>query len=258
LHESARPLLQPNAWDIGSAKILASLGYEAIATTSSGFAMTLGRNDGDVSLDEALGHCAQVSAAVDIPVAADFEDCFASDPAGVAEAVARACTTGLAGCSIEDFTRDHDDPIYELGLASERVQAAAEAAHSGAQQIVLTARAENHVRGRTDLADTITRLQAFQEAGADVLFAPGLRKAEQVRSILAEIDRPLNVLVAPGLPTIAELGEMGVARVSVGGGFAFSAMAGLITAAQELRDQGTYGFWDSFSPVREQIRDALS
>ena len=257
LHHGNRPLLQPNAWDVGSARLLASLGFEAIATTSSGFAASLGRLDGSVTRDEALGHCAQLAAAVDVPVAADTEDGFADDPAGVAETVTLACATGLAGCSIEDFTRRGDDPIYDIGLATERVSAAVEAAHRGPTQLVLTARAENHIHGGTDLADTVARLQAYQEAGADVLFAPGLSRLDDIRSIVSSVDRPVNVLAIRGCPPVDELASVGVARISVGGAFAFAAYAGLIDASAELREHGTYGYWDRVGTARDAIRGAF-
>jgi len=168
------PLLLPNPWDVGSAKLLASLGFEALATTSSGFAATLGRLDGSVTRDEALGHAAAIVAATDLPVSADLEHGFADDPEAVAETVRRAIQIGLAGCSIEDSTGDEDGPpIYDPGLAVARIEAAAEVAHAGPVHLVLTARAENYLHGRPDLRDTIRRLQAYQEAGADVLFAPG-------------------------------------------------------------------------------------
>ncbi|HEY9556968.1 MAG TPA: isocitrate lyase/phosphoenolpyruvate mutase family protein [Acidimicrobiales bacterium] len=257
LHSGDRPLLQPNAWDAGSARILASMGFEAIATTSSGFAATLGRADGRVTRDEALAHAAALSAAVDVPVAADTENGFADDPAGVAETVSLACSTGLAGCSIEDYTGRSDDPIYDLGLAAERVAAAAEEAHAGPRQLVLTARCENHIHDRPDLGDTITRLQAYQEAGADVLFAPGVVALDEVRSIIAAVDRPLNVLALPGCPSIDELAEVGVARVSVGGAFAWVAYGGLIEAATELREAGTFGYWQQVAAARPTITAAL-
>jgi 2-methylisocitrate lyase-like PEP mutase family enzyme len=258
LHQRGRPLLQPNAFDAGSARILEALGFEAIATTSSGFAATLGRKDGGITRDELLLHGAHLAAAVDLPVAADSEDCFAADPDGVAETVALLAATGLAGCSIEDFTRDRDDPIYDLGLAVERVAAAAEAAHAGPAHLVLTARAENHLHGRTDLADTIARLQAYQEAGADVLFAPGTGDADSIRAIVASVDRPLSVLAARDAPPLEALAELGVARVSVGGAFAYAAYDGLIAAASELRDAGTYGFWERVAAARGTVRDALA
>jgi 2-methylisocitrate lyase-like PEP mutase family enzyme len=232
----------PNPWDAGSAKLLASLGFEALATTSSGFAATLGRMDGSVDREEALAHAASIVAATELPLSADLENCFADDPAGVATTVRLALDTGLAGCSVEDFGRRPDARIYDVGLATERVAAAAEAAHAGPVHLVLTARAENHICGHPDLADTISRLQAYQEAGADVLFAPGVIDIDDVRQLVASVDRPVNVLPGPGAPTVAELGEVGVRRISVGGAFAFAALAGVVDAARELCDQGTYGF----------------
>jgi 2-methylisocitrate lyase-like PEP mutase family enzyme len=257
LHTGDRPLLQPNAWDVGSARLLASLGFEAIATTSSGFAATLGRLDGSVTRDESLAHCRELAEAVDIPVAADTEDGFAADPAGVAETVRLACATGLAGCSVEDATRGGDEPVYDIGLAAERVAAAAEAAHAGPVQLVLTARAENLIKGRPDLPDTIARLQAYQEAGADVLFAPGLATAADIRAVVTSVDRPVNVLARPGCPSVAELAGLGVARISVGGTFAFGAYAALINAASELRNTGTYGFWAGLADARPIISAAF-
>src|SRR3954452_3482461 len=197
LHRGRSPLLQPNAWDIGSARILAAMGFDAIATTSSGFAATLGRGDGQVSREEALDHCRALSGAVDIPVAADLEDCFAAEPDGVADTVRLAAQSGLAGCSIEDYTRDDDAPIYEVERAADRVRARVEAAHAGPTHLVITARAENLLHGVDDLEATIARLQTYQEAGADVLFAPGVRTLEQVQAIVSSVDRPLNVLVGP-------------------------------------------------------------
>ena len=242
LHRPGEPLLLPNPWDLGSARLLASLGFEALATTSSGFAATLGRNDGAVSRDEALVHAAVIVAATDLPVSADLEDAFADEPSGVAETIGLAIQVGLAGASVEDFTRRDEAPIYDLRLAAERIAAAAETAHAGPARLVLTARAENYLHGRADLADTIARLQAYQEAGADVLFAPGLRRLEDIRQVIREVDRPVNVLALDGVPAVAELAEAGVSRISVGGAFAFAALGALANAATELRDQGTYGF----------------
>jgi 2-methylisocitrate lyase-like PEP mutase family enzyme len=240
LHRPGDPLLLPNPWDAGSARILADVGFKALATTSSGFAATVGRPDGGVSRDEALTHAGAIVAATSLPVSADLEDCFAKDPAGVAETITMAIGAGLAGGSVEDYTRDDDDPIYDIKLAAERVAAAAEAAHAGA--FVLTARAENYLHGKPDLADTIARLQAFQEAGADVLYAPGVTAMADIRQVLGAVDRPVNVLAMPGVPPVAELAAAGVSRVSVGGAFAYAALGALVTAATELRDQGTYGF----------------
>ena len=191
----------------GSARLLAWLGFEALATTSSGFAATLGRLDGSVTRSEAIGHAADIAGATELPVSADLENGFADDPDGVAETLRSALQAGLAGCSVEDATGRPDAPIYLAGLAAERVRAAAEAAHRGPVRLVLTARAENYLHGRPDLADTIARLQAYQEAGADVLYAPGLRRLEDIGRLVAAVDRPVNVLALPGAPPVAEPGR---------------------------------------------------
>jgi 2-methylisocitrate lyase-like PEP mutase family enzyme len=244
LHAGPEPLLIPNPWDAGSARLLASLGFEALATTSSGFAATLGRSDGGVTRDEAIAHSAAIVDAVpDVPVSADLENGYADDPTGVAETVRLAIEAGLAGCSVEDFTRRQDDPIYAAALAAERVAAAAEAAHAGPVHLVLTARAENFLRGRPDLADTIARLQSFQEVGADVLYAPGLQSLDDIRAVVSAVDRPVNVLAMPAAPSVAELAAVGVKRISVGGAFAYVAFGAVVEAARELREEGTYGFW---------------
>ena len=243
LHAGPQPLLLPNPWDAGSAVLLAALGFEALATTSSGFAATLGRLDGRVTRDEALAHAAAICAATPLPVSADLENGFADAPDAVAETVRGAIGAGLAGCSIEDFTGDADGPIYCLEHAVARVAAAAEAAHAGAVGLVLTARAENHLHGVDDLDDTITRLRAYGEAGADVLYAPGLTRIEDIRRVVAEAGRPVNVLALPGVPPVAELAAAGVARISVGGAFAFAAIGAVVEAARELREDGTYGYW---------------
>ena len=241
LHQPGRPLLMPNAWDIGSARLIASLGFEALATTSSGHAATLGLRDGSVTREEAIEHGAQLAAAVDVPVSADLENGFGRSPEEVVATVTLAGEAGLAGCSIEDSSGDPDEPIYPFDLAVERVAAAARAAHGG-PGVVLTARAENHLHGRDDLGDTIARLQAFEEAGADVLYAPGLREPAEIRAVVAALSRPVNVLAWPGAPPVAELAELGVSRISVGGAFAFASFGALIEAATELREQGTYSF----------------
>jgi 2-methylisocitrate lyase-like PEP mutase family enzyme len=242
LHRRGEPLLLANVWDAGSARIVASLGYQALATTSSGHAATLGRLDGGVTREEALEHAAAIVSAVDLPVSADLENAFAHEPEGVAETVGLAIETGLAGCSVEDFTGSDDDPIYPLDVAAERVAAAVEVAHRGPVPFVLTARAENHLHGRADLDDTIARLRAYQDAGADVLFAPGLAGAEEIRRVIEAVDRPVNVLPSPTAPPVSELAALGAARISVGGSFAFNALGALVEAATELRDRGTYGF----------------
>jgi 2-methylisocitrate lyase-like PEP mutase family enzyme len=257
LHRPGDPLLMPNPWDQGSAKLLASLGFRALATTSSGFAMTLGRLDGSVSRDEALAHAAAIVAATELPVSADLENCFADDPSGVARTVALAAETGLAGCSVEDYSGDDGEPIYDIGLAAERVAAAVEAAHGGPARLVLTARTENYLHGRQDLADTIARLQAYQAAGADVLFAPGLTDLADIRQVVAAVDRPVNVLAMKGVPPVGELASAGVSRVSVGGAFAFAALAALADAAAELRDNGTYGYLGGSVAGRRAVRNMV-
>ncbi len=242
LHCPGAPLLMPNPWDVGSARLLGSLGFEALATTSSGYAATLGRLDGGVTRDEALAHAREIAAATALPVSADLEHGFGDAPEVVAETVALACETGLAGCSIEDCSAGEDRRIYPLDLAVARVAAAADAAHAGPHRLVLTARAENHIRGVDDLADTIARLQAYEQAGADVLFAPGLRTIEQIRAVVDAVQLPVNVLMLPGCPPVSELAQAGVARVSVGGGFAFAAIGAVVEAARELREEGTAGY----------------
>jgi 2-methylisocitrate lyase-like PEP mutase family enzyme len=260
LHVPGTPLLMPNPWDLGSAKLLAHLGFAALATTSSGHAGTLGRPDGSVSRAEALAHAAAIVAAVDVPVSADLENGFADDPAAVADTVADALATGLAGCSIEDFTGAADAPIYDLGLARDRIAAAAAAARAGspAGGPVLTARAENYLHGRPDLADTITRLQAYQEAGADVLYAPGLSALDDIRRVVAAVDRPVNVLAWPGGPTVADLAAAGVARISVGGTFSRVAAGAVAQAARELLEDGTYSFFALAAAGRDATAAAFT
>jgi 2-methylisocitrate lyase-like PEP mutase family enzyme len=258
LHRGDGPLLMPNPWDPGSAVLLESLGFQALATTSSGFAATLGRLDGQVTRDEAIAHGAAVADAVGVPVSADLENCFADEPEDVAETVRLAAESGLAGCSVEDYSGPEGDAIYDAGLAVERVAAAAEAAHAAPDGFVLTARAENHVHGRDDLADTIARLQSYQEAGADVLFAPGVRELDRIRELVSSVDLPVNVLVLPGMPSVSELGEAGVSRISVGGGFAYTALGATVAAARELQDDGTYGFWKTAAEGARAARAAFT
>jgi 2-methylisocitrate lyase-like PEP mutase family enzyme len=257
LHTPGDPLLLPNPWDAGSARLLASLGFRALASTSSGFAATLGRLDGSVSRDEALAHAAALVSATDLPVSADLENGFGEAPKAVAETVAGALDAGLAGCSIEDFTGRADAPIYELALARERIAAAAQAAHGGPVHLVLTARAENHLHGRADLADTITRLQAYQDAGADVLYAPGLSAIEDIAEVVRSVDRPVNVLAMRSAPPVAALAAAGVSRISVGGAFAFNALGALVEAATEFGDQGTYGFGERSAAGARAARAAF-
>jgi 2-methylisocitrate lyase-like PEP mutase family enzyme len=258
LHQPGQPLLMPNAWDVGSAGLFAGLGVEALATTSGGFAASKGKLDGAMTKDEVLAHTAELAAAVDVPLSADLENCFAHDPEGVAATIAQAIEAGVAGASVEDFTGDHDDPIYELARATERVRAAAEAAHSGDVRLVLTARAENYLHGRVDLADTIARLQAYQEAGADVLFAPRVVEPAELRQLLGAVDRPVSVLVLPGAPTVPELAELGVSRISVGGAIAVAAYGAAVNAVTELKEHGTCGYWDLAAAARPAIQASFT
>jgi 2-methylisocitrate lyase-like PEP mutase family enzyme len=236
LHHPGDILLMPNAWDMGSAKLVAHLGFRAVATTSSGSAAGLGRLDGTLSREMVIAHCQELAGSVDVPVSADLENCFADDPSGVAETIRLATGTGVVGASVEDWD---GAAIYDRSLAVERVGAAVEAA---AGSLVITARAENLIHGIHDLDDTIARLQAYQQAGADVVFAPGIRDAEQVRAVVTSVDVPVNVLARGGLPPVGELAELGVQRLSVGGAFAFAAYSALIDAAREIQSPGTYGY----------------
>jgi 2-methylisocitrate lyase-like PEP mutase family enzyme len=256
LHHQDGPLLMPNPWDEGSAKLLAFLGFKALATTSSGSAMARGRRDGSMTSDDAIAHAAVIVSSSQLPVSADLEHGFARDPQAVAGTYRRCRAAGLAGASIEDYdpgTRE----IYDIGLASERVSAAAEALHSGDARLVLTGRAENFLRGHKDLADTISRLQAYQEAGADVVFAPLVTDLQDIRSVVESVDVPVNVIARPNGPSMAELASVGVARVSVGGSFAFAALAAVARAARELLDHGTYSLDEKTLAGIQTVRDAL-
>jgi 2-methylisocitrate lyase-like PEP mutase family enzyme len=245
LHECGGAFLIPNPWDIGSARLLAGLGFEALATTSAGFANSLGRLDGQVTLDEVIEHCQQLCAATDLPVSADLENCFADDPEKAAETILLAAQAGLVGGSIEDYSGNPSNPIYDFELSVERVHAAAEAAHSLDFPFILTARAENLLRGKHELDDTIRRLQAFERAGADVLYAPALTTLDEVRLVTSALSKPVNVL-APMLKgvTEAQLADAGVKRISIGGALARAALTALLRAATEMRDQGSFG-WTS-------------
>ena len=257
-HIPGTPLLMPNAWDVGSAVLFASLGFDALATTSGGFAASRGRLDGAMDKDEVLAHSRELADAVAIPVSADLENCFADEPEGVAATITAAIGTGLAGGSIEDFTRDRSNPIYGLEQAAERVRAAAEAAHSGPVPFVLTARAENYLHGRTDLADTIARLQAYQEAGADVLFAPRVVEPAELTQLLASVDLPVSVLVTPSAPPVGELAALGVSRISVGGAVAAAAYGFAVRAVTQLRDEGTPNYWELAGEARTAMVDGFA
>ncbi len=241
LHDRPRPFPIPNPWDEGSAKILESLGFEALATTSLGVANMLGK--AGVTRDEVLENCRRICAATRLPVNADLEDCFAADPREAAQTIRLACEAGAVGGSIEDWTRDPAAPIYPLGQALERVQAAVEVARALPVPFLLTARAENFLHGRRDLEDTIRRLQAFEKAGADVLYAPGRFGLEEIRTLCASVSKPVNLVMGfcdPSL-TLEQLGQAGVRRVSIGGGLARVAMQSFLDAAREMR-AGRFGF----------------
>jgi 2-methylisocitrate lyase-like PEP mutase family enzyme len=230
---AGEPFVIPNPWDAGSAKVLEKLGFKALATTSSGFAFTLGRRDGDVTLDEVVAHTAALAGATNLPVSVDLENGYGARPDDAARAVAAAAAAGAAGGSIEDF--DPNGGIYDVGHAADRVAAAAEAAG----ELVLTARAENHIRGNPDLDDTIARLQAYERAGADVLYAPGLATPEEIRAVCDSVSKPVNVLARPNLK-FDEIVAAGAQRVSVGGALTWVAVAGLVSAAERIRDSGDF------------------
>lgn len=234
LHEGP-PFVIPNPWDAGSAKVLAALGFEALATTSAGFAFTLGRQDGDVTLDEVVEHTRALDAATGLPVSVDLEQGYGPDPEDAARAISRAAEAGAVGGSIEDY--DPDRGLYPIEHATERVAAAVEAAAGHDFPFTLTARAENYFRGNPDLDDTIARLQAYERAGADVLYAPRLPSAQEIRAIRDATSSPLNVLAGPGLP-LAAIVEAGAQRVSVGGRLAWVAINSMAAAAEQLREGG--------------------
>ena len=258
LHERPGVFIIPNAWDAGSAKLLASLGFEALATTSLGLANALGRIDGTgaVSREELLANCALVSQATPLPVSADLENCYADEPRAAARMIALAAQAGVAGGSIEDTTGDEAKPIYDFGLAVERVQAAAEAARALPLPFVLTARADNLMHGRRDLDDTIRRLQAFEKAGADVLYAPGLRDLAAIRAVTSAVRKPVNVVMSTADPalTAAQLAEAGVKRISVGGALSRLAFAAVLEAAHEMKQQGGFTWMSSTMPTAEVKR----
>ena len=244
LHERDRAFIIPNPWDIGTARLLAHLGFEALATTSAGYAFSIGQRDNTVGRDSMMEHVRSIASATDLPVSADLENGFGDAPETVAETIRLAGATGLVGGSIEDMTARPDDPLYDLGLAVERVRAAAEAARSLPFPFTLTARAENYLVGRRDLADTVRRLQAYQEAGADVLYAPGLTSSEDIAAVVSSVDRPVNVVMGlQGVQlSLAELSEIGVKRVSVGSALSRAALGAFLRAAHEMRERGTFEF----------------
>ena len=244
LHEG-EPFVIPNPWDAGSARVLEGLGFRALATTSSAFAFTLGRGDGEVTLDELAAHVASLAAATSLPISVDLENGFGPDPADAARAIERAAEAGAVGGSIEDW--GPDGGLYDAGHASERIAAAVTAARGLDFPFTVTARAENQIRGNPDLEDTIARLQAYEAAGADVVFAPGLRTADEVREVCAAVSAPVNVLGHRGF-TVAELSEAGAQRVSVGGALTWVAAAAFMRAAEAIRD-GDLSVLDARSPL---------
>jgi 2-methylisocitrate lyase-like PEP mutase family enzyme len=247
LHEREGCFVIPNPWDVGSARILASMGFEALATTSAGMAFAMGWQEGSVCLEDTLEHCRQLVDATSLPVSADLEKGFGDSPASVAETLRVAARTGLAGGSIEDHSGDGSKPIFDFDLAVERIAAAAEASRSLPQDFVLTARAENFLWGRRDLDDTIRRLQAFSQAGADVLYAPGLPDLDSVRRVCAEVDKPVNVVMGRSSTgfTVPQLAAAGVKRISVGASFARAAYGAFVTAASEVMNDGSFSYADS-------------
>ena len=244
LHKSPGVFVIPNPWDVGSARILAALGFKAMTTTSAGYARSIGFPDYNAGRENVMAHIRAIAPMVDVPLAADLEDGFGPKPEDCAETIRQGAEAGLVGGSIEDFTGDRGDPIYSIEAAAERVRAAAEAARKLPFKFMLCARAENYLNGRQDLADTIKRLQAYQEAGADVLFAPGLNTSDEVREVCRSIDRPFNIVRGPRkeMLTVDEVGALGVKRISTGGMMHAVAMSAMIEAAREMAAGGTFGF----------------
>ncbi|MEP7380639.1 MAG: isocitrate lyase/phosphoenolpyruvate mutase family protein [Gemmatimonadota bacterium] len=251
LHESGCFVL-PNPWDLGSARYLATLGFPALATTSAGFAWSLGRRDNQVTVDEALVHFDTIARGVDLPVNADFEGGFATDPSFVETHVAAAATTGIAGISLEDSSGDATNPLFDFALSVDRIRAARQAIDSSETQILLTGRSEGFIAGRPDLAETIRRLVAYGEAGADCLYAPGLRAVADIAAVVQAVaPKPVNVLVYSDFTTVSELAAVGVRRISVGGALARTAWSGFVTAAKEIAEHGTFGQLGQAMPSRE-------
>jgi 2-methylisocitrate lyase-like PEP mutase family enzyme len=261
LHARSGAFVIPNPWDGGSARLLSSLGFEALATTSAGHAFALGRRDGDggVGRAETLANARAIVEATDLPVSADLENGFGDDPESATDTIRAAAAVGLAGGSIEDASGDPARPIYDLSLAVERVAAAVEAARALKVPFVLTARAENFLHGRPDLEDTIRRLQAFEKAGAEVLYAPGLTQLDQIRTLCSSVSRPVNVVMGlvGGAFSVQQLAEAGVKRISLGSSLARAALGALMRAAREIRQDGTFGFAAQaipFAEINRQMR----
>jgi 2-methylisocitrate lyase-like PEP mutase family enzyme len=250
LHERDTAFIIPNPWDIGTARLLAHSGFEALATTSAGYAFSIGRRDNTVGREKMIAHIRDIVSATDLPVSADLENGFGDDPETAAETIRLGAEAGLVGGSIEDSTTTRDDPIYEIEHAAERVRAAAEVVRSLGFPFMLTARAENYLFGRRDLDNTIKRLQAYQEAGANVLYAPGLAEKNEISAVVSSLDRPVNVLAASGL-TLAEMSALGVKRISVGSGLTRAALGAFLRAAREMKERGTFTFADDAVSFRD-------
>jgi 2-methylisocitrate lyase-like PEP mutase family enzyme len=249
---AGEPFVIPNPWDAGSARVLEALGFKALATTSSGFAFTLGRLDGGATLDDVVAHVAALDGATGLPVSVDLENGYGADPESAARAIERVAEAGAVGGSIEDW--DPEGRLYEPAHATERVAAAAETARALDFPFTLTGRAENHIRDNPDLDDTIARLQAYEEAGADVLYAPGLRSTEEIRAVCEAVSKPVNVLATPRL-TVAEIVEAGAQRISVGGSLAWVAVAAFADAATAIRDEGDLSVLAARLPLGEWLSD---
>ena len=253
LHQRGNCFVVPNPWDCGSARLLEHLGFEALASTGAGFAFTKGRSDLSVDARALMPQLAELCAATGLPISADLQNGFGDAPEDAAQAIVEAARAGAVGGSIEDASGNADAPLYDIGLAVERIRAAAQAARSLGFKFMLTARAENYLYGRPDIGDTIRRLQAYQEAGADVLFAPGIQSKEDIQAIVSSIDRPLNVIMGfQGIQlTVGELQELGVARVSLGGSLARAAYGALMRAAAEVQSAGTFDYAADAMPAKE-------
>lgn len=244
LHKPGNCFVIPNPWDRGSARLLSHLGFKALASTGAGFAFSQGRSDLSINVKEMLGHLSELASATNLPVSADLQNGFGDAPEDVAITIVEASKTGIVGGSIEDASGNLNAPIYALEYAADRIRSAAEAAKSLPFKFMLTARAENYLYGKPDVKDTIRRLQAYQEAGADVLFAPGIQSKEDIRSIVGSVDRPLNVIMGfQGIQlTVSELQELGVTRISLGGSLARAAYGELVRAATEVLSQGSFNY----------------
>jgi 2-methylisocitrate lyase-like PEP mutase family enzyme len=253
LHGRDRAFIIPNPWDVGTARLLAHLGFEALATTSAGYAFSAGQRDNTITRDEMMSHLSAIASATDLPVSADLENGFGHTPEIAAETIQLAATAGVVGGSIEDATGRADHPIYEREHAVERVRAAAEAARALPFTFTLTGRAENYLHGRPDLRDTIGRLQAYQEAGADVLYAPGLTTKDDIAAVISSVDRPVNVVMGlQGVQlSLAELSAIGVKRVSVGSALSRAALGAFLRAAREMQEHGTFAFAEQAISYRD-------